>query len=244
MNKHKIMKPKPYHEKILVSRKDDEIAILSMLKASLADGRNSMLSLLNVFRGIPISNNAELFDVNDKYAEFRTNPLQILAIQSASEAIIRIVSCNKTIIGKLNYLDDARNIVSLKEFSFADVHVDKRTSVRVQLQPPIGIILDVDGNRISGDIWDISLDGCNLTTVASSILRQAHSIILNLKFMYNDSIREVGIPARVLRVHEGFPSNCIILFEHTSVTENTLSCFLHQRQVEIIRELKRNMLKS
>ncbi len=238
------MGPKPYQEKILVSRADDERAILSMLKADFSSGRNPRLSLLSVLRGIPISNNAELCDVNDKYAEFMTSPLQIVAIQFTSEAIIRMPPGNKAVIGRLNYIDDTRNIVSLKEFSFADVYIDKRMSVRVQLQPPLGVLLDVDGNRISGDIWDISLDGCNMSTVAGALLEQAHSIILNLKFMHNDAVRVIGIPARVLRIQGDFPGSCIMLFEHTTETENTLSCFLNQRQVEIIRQLKGTMLKS
>lgn len=236
------MRRKPYQEKILVSRADDEMAILSMLRAAVSAGRTSTgLALLNVFKGIPISNNAELLDINDRYAAFRTSPLQILTIRLTDEAVIRVPSTDTTAMGKVNYLDDTRNIVSLKEFSFADVHVDKRMAVRVELHPPLGVLLDVDGNRISGTVWDMSIDGCHMSTVAGAILEKAHTVILKLKFMHNNAVREVGIPARV---QTGAPGSCILFFEHTAETENALSHFLYQRQVEIIHELKGVRMKG
>jgi len=232
------MRLKPYHEKIIASKHDDETAILSLLKASIDSDRNTLLPLQNVFKGIPISNRSELFDVNNRCAEFKTNPLQIAAIQSAAETIIRHPSINNAVIGKLNYIDTLRNIVSLKEFTFAHVHFDMRAAVRVQLQPPLRVILNVDDNKVSGEIRDISVDGCNLSTPVGSILEQGTSITLNLKFMHNNVTKDAWIPARVLRVHQGLPCDCIMLFEHTPETENVLSCFLNQCQIEIIRELK------
>jgi hypothetical protein len=232
------MNLKPYHEKVKTSRYDDEMAILSLLKDRLASVRHSTLPLMNVFKGIPISNQSELLTVNDKFAQFKTNPVQIAAIHAASETVIRFSSDNEAVIGKLNSLDTARNIVSLKEFAFAHFHVHERTAVRVQLLPPVDVVLTVDGNKLTGVVRDISLDGCNMSTTVGSILQRANSIKLHLKFMHNSEVKQAGIPARVLRIHEGMPSTVVLLFNHTSDTEHVLSTFLNQRQIDIIRELK------
>lgn len=235
------MKYQPYHEKIVATRHDDEIRIISLLKTNLNTGNNSMMPLTNVFKGIPISNRSELIDVNEKFGRFKTNPLQLAAINAASETVIRFsFNNNETVIGKLDHLDIDRNIVTLKEFSFADLHIDKRAAVRVQLLPPLNVILHVDDKKISVCAHDMSIDGINISIMSSlgSILEHASSIKLQLKFWHNDVIKQTEITARLLHILKRSPFICILLFEHTYETENVLSIFLNQRQIDIIRELK------
>ena len=230
-----------YNEKVIASPDDDEITIMSLLRTNLQTGRHFILPLMNVYKGIPISNRSELIDINEKYVWFKTNPLQMAAIQAASETVIRFpASDTETVIGKLDHLDVIRNIVTLKEFTFADFHVDKRAAVRLQLLPPLNVDLHVNGNKISASVRDISIDGINITTTAvlGPILEHANSIKFHLKFLHNNVIKQAEIPVHILRVNKKSPFNCVLLFEHTFETENTLSLFLNQRQIEIIRELK------
>ena len=227
---------KQYEEKTILSPHDDELAIISLLK-TCCDG-NARMPLMNVFKGIPIVTSSELLAVNDKYAQFKTTALQIAAINAVSDTVIRLSIANEDVIGKVDYVNNTKNVVSLKEFAFVNYHVDKRSAVRVQLFPPLNVMLNVDGNRISGSVMDISLDGCRVSAMVRPLFEHANVVVLYLKFLHDNVVKQLEIKSRVLSISQGMPFACILLFEHAVGTEDALATFLNQHQVEIIRELK------
>lgn len=232
------MELKPYSEKIISSRADDEAAILSIFTDIKTNRPNIPFSFLNVYKELPISNDASIFDIKGKNIEFKTCPLQIAVIHKNMETIIQAPFLNTNVLGKVIYLDSTHQLVALGDFSYADVHFNKRSAVRVRLKIPINVNLSVDGNRLSGMIRDISLQGCCVTTPAGARLERATDISLHLKLMHDNKIHEASVPARLVRIHGAPMYNCAMTFEHTTETERVLAIFVYQRQLEIIRELK------
>ena len=229
---------KPYTEKVIVSKVDDEAAILSLFGEIRSASPNTIFSFLNIYKELPVSNDAILFDIKGKHVEFKTCPLQFAAINHNMETIIQAPFLDTNILGKLVYLDDTHHLVSLGNFSYADVHFNKRMAVRVRLKIPLNVNILMDGSRISGMIRDISLQGCCVTTPAGPLLEQAKDVSIHLKVMHDNKLMEAFVPARLLRM-DGYPLyNCAMTFDHTSETEKILSIFVYQRQLEIIRELK------
>ena len=232
------MVTKPYSEKVIVSRADDEAAILSLFGEIKSTKPNMSFSFLNIYKELPISNDATLFDIKGKHVEFKTCPLQFAAIHHNMETIIQAPFLNTTILGRLVYLDNTHQLVSLGNFSYADVHFNKRMAVRVRLKVPLNVNIFVDGDRISGMIRDVSLQGCCVTTPAGDLLEQAKDISIQLRVMHNNTLLDAFIPARLLRSDNAPIYNCAMVFDHTTETEKVLSIFVYQRQLEIIRELK------
>lgn len=229
---------KPYSEKVITSKTHDEEAILSFFSEMKSTKPNLSFSFLNIYKELPISNDATLFDIKGKHVEFKTSPLQFAAIHYSMETIIQAPFLTTNILGRLAYLDGSHNLVSLSDFSYADVHFNKRAAVRVRLKIPLNVNLTVDGGRISGMIRDVSLQGCCVTTPAGSLLERANNISLHLKLMHDNKLLEAHVPVRLMRLHGAPLYNCAMTFDHTAETEKVLSIFIYQRQLEIIRELK------
>ncbi len=232
------MNSRPYSEKIIASKEDDEAAILSIFTDIKTNRPNIPFSFLNVYKELPVSNDASIFDIKGKSVEFKTCALQIAAIHQNMETLIQAPFLNTNVLGRVVYLDSIHQLVSLSDFSYADVHFNKRSAVRVRLKTPLNVNLSVDGNRLSGMIRDISLQGCCVTTPAGAQLEKAHDIALHLKLMHDNKILEASVPTRLIRIHGAPMYNCAMMFEHTSETERVLAIFVYQRQLEIIRELK------
>jgi hypothetical protein len=232
------METRPYSEKVISSRVDDEAAIISIFKDIKSTRPNMSFSFLNIYKELPISNDATIFDIKEKNVEFKTCPLQFAAIHHNMETVIQAPFLNTNILGKLVYLDSTHELVCLGNFSYADVHFNKRAAVRVRLKIPLNVNLTVDGSRISGMIRDVSLQGCCITTPAGSMLEKASDISIHLKLMHDNKTMEAHVPTRLLRMHGAPLYTCAMVFDHTSETEKVLAIFVYQRQLEIIRELK------
>jgi len=232
------METRPYSEKVISSKADDEAAILSIFNDIKSTRPNLSVSFLNIYKELPISNDAIIFDVKEKHVEFKTCPLQFAAIHHTMETVIQAPFLNTNILGKLVYLDGTHNLVSLGNFSYADVHFNKRAAVRVRLKTPLNVNLTVDGNRIAGMVRDVSLQGCCITTPAGSLLERANDITIHLKLMHDNRLMEAHVPTRLLRMQGAPLYNCAMAFDHTRETEEVLAIFVYQRQLEIIRELK------
>jgi len=232
------MEIKPYSEKIISSKADDEAAIMSIFTDIKTTKPKMAFSFLNIYKELPVSNDAWIFDIKGKHVEFTTCPLQFAAIHHNGETLIRAPFLNTNILGKVVYLDTAHQLVSLGDFSYADVHFDKRSAVRVRLKIPLNVIIMADGNRISGVMRDVSLQGCAITTPAGLALERAATIAVHLRLMHDNSPMEAHIPARLLRTHGAPMYNCGMAFDHTGESEKVLAIFIYQRQLEIIRELK------
>lgn len=229
---------KPYTEKVIVSKAEDEVAILSFFGEIKATKPNASFSLLNIYKELPVSSAAILFDIKGKHVEFKTHPLQFAAIHHNMETIIQAPFLDTSILGRLTYLDGTHHLVSLGNFSYADVHFNKRAAVRVRLKIPLNVNLTADDRPLSGMIRDVSLQGCCVTTPAGALLEKARTILLHLRLMHDSTPLEAHVPARLLRIDSAPLYNCAMAFDHTAETEKILAIFVHQRQLEIIRELK------
>lgn len=227
-----------YREVILSSRSDDEAAIFTIFRDVFAREPGALFSLLNIYKELPICNNATIFDIKGKNIEFRATPLQVAAIANSTETIVQAPFFNMSVMGRLVYLDLPHQLVCLGRFSYAEVLIDKRNTVRVKLRIPLNVILHADGKTIPGVVRDISLGGCGLTTLLGQELEKAEDISLHIKIMHEGKVVEIDVPSRVVRVGDGPPHECAMTFQHTSESERILSVFIYQRQLEIIRELR------
>lgn len=227
-----------YKEVILSSKSDDEDAILTIFRDVLAGESDTLFSMLNIYKELPICNNATIFDVKGRHVEFKVTPLQIAAIDNSTETVIQAPFFNMSVLGKLIYLDLPHQLVCLGNFSYAEVLLEQRNTVRVKLRIPLNIMLNADGKRISGVVRDISLGGCGVTTLLGADLEAAQDLSLHIKILIEGKVVEIDVPCRLVRLGSGPPHDCALIFKHTTESERILSVFIYQRQMEIIRELR------
>jgi c-di-GMP-binding flagellar brake protein YcgR len=111
----------------------------------------------------------------------------------------------------------------------------------VRLKLPMQLQMVVDGNQLSGVINDVSLGGVCVRTFSGSLLEKAKSIEIKIKLLHSATheVMEALIPSRLVRIDKReMEARCAMVFEHTPRSEQVLSTFIYQRQLEIIKELK------
>jgi len=232
---------KAYNDVILVSPADDRESILALLQDIYATDPTAEFSFLNVYKELPITSSATIFEIKKSSVEFNTNSTQFFTIGEAREVLIQSNLLSTSVIGKVRELDSRRLQVTLGDFSYAVVHSEKRNSVRVRLKLPMQVQLAFDGKLVGGVIRDISLGGVCVTTMLGEVTEQSGEMELRIKLMEagTGTQLESVIPTRLIRIVENGPhAECAMVFSHTSQSERQMSGFIFQRQVEIIKELK------
>jgi hypothetical protein len=230
-----------YYDKIVKgTEREDALVILQYLKSMIG----TSFSFLNYYKEIPVSYDATLVSVDNEMAEFEVHEYQAKVIAMEHKALIRAhEKCpfREDIIGEAFYANATRKKAILCKFGYAKIRSDMRRYVRVVLDESIDADLIVDDEILRGTVVDISLGGASLTVMSREYLSEGleFSLFLKLPDYASRSVKEVGVTATVIKVTgNSAPFNCIVEFQPEKHSQQQISYYINQRQVEIIKELK------
>ena len=222
-------------------QKEERQSILEGFQEIFALKERPPLTLTNVYKELPISNPGHICDIRGPFLEVSTSELQLAAISQCNEAYIRSPRFAAPVLGRLGSMDVRRGLVQLCDFSFAELHAESRSTIRVRLRKPTNIIIHAGATRISGVIHDISLGGCCVHTLIYKGLKEAPRIEVELKVIDQSTGLPncTRIPCTLLQVSgDGSPFKCVLSFCHNQQSEQFLSLLINQRQLEILKELR------
>lgn len=222
---------------------EQQIFIDRFRELSLLD-RDPGITLTNIYKEIPISYPATICEIRGHHVELQTCALQLAAISQCSEVYLQSPLIDIPVLGQLDRIDMRHNTVQLSNFSYQELHINKRNTLRVRFKRPISIIANAGPNKISGVIRDISIGGCCLNTLVRLGLDNTRNITVTLKLMEEETGQGLcmQIPSEVVRLTgESSPFMCALRFNHTPQSEQLLSIYINQRQLEILKELRESM---
>jgi hypothetical protein len=199
------------------------------------------ITLTNIYKEIPISNPATLSEVKRDQIELRTTELQLAAICQCKEVYIKAPHFRGPVVGRLESIDIRRNAVKLSNLCYAVLDEEKRTTLRVRFKKPLSILMHAGPDKISGVIHDISLGGCCLNTLVRIHSPGSGDVNVELKLIDHKSnqLCAMRIPSSIVRIEgDAPPFRCALRFEHSVHSEQFLSVFINQRQLEILKELR------
>jgi hypothetical protein len=116
-----------------------------------------------------------------------------------------------------------------------------RRFVRVMLDRPLDAEMIVEEDILKGSVKTLSLGGASMHVVSKEQLPGGLDIYMFLKLpdISGGSFHEVGVTATVIKVTgDDAPYTCIVEFHPEKHSQQRISCYINQRQVEIIKELK------
>lgn len=203
--------------------------------------RAPTVTLTNIYKEVPITHPATLCEVKARFLELSTCELQLAAINQCREAYIVSPRLEAPVLGQLESIDIRHGVVQLCNFRFAELPEVNRKTVRVRFKKPLQIMMYSGGDKISGVIHDISLGGCCINTLVRKEMSDTENINVELKLIDQGTgeLTTASIPSTVVRVSgDSPPYRCALCFQHTQQTEQFLSVFIYQRQLEILKELR------
>ena len=227
------------------TEREDSLVIIQFLK----DMIGQRFSFLNYYKEIPVSYDATLLSVENEMAEFEVHDYQAKVITMERRALIyshEKSPVSEDLVAEAFYVNVAKKRVILCKFGYARISSDRRRFVRVLLDIRVEADLIIDGDMVSGIIKDISLGGAavSLTSCDQLAPGMALNLLVKLPDSQTGAINEVGLGATVVKiVGTAAPFICYVEFLPEKQSQQQISYFINQRQVEIIKELKDENLR-
>ena len=229
-----------YSTRIEKTYDDDQAQIVATFKDLAKQGKLG-ISLINYYKGLPLTYPATIEAVSGGALELDIHPQQAVAIDKYRYAFIRCPAFPHVVGAHVQYVDIRRQAATLRNFFFAEILAERRTAIRLELEPPTEAVFQLEGESLPGMLVNLSMQGAAIVSNTSPPSEEAFDTTLQFKLpnIIQNTFRIVKAPARYLGVTELEESKVFRFFlAPDNALEQQISQYIFQRQVEIIRELK------
>jgi CheY-like chemotaxis protein len=219
---------------------EDKQAMYNLLE--LIQKNSAKIELHNYYKGLSITNDGIIFDLNDDGISIKTTYIQQKAIQFenrtliVSEALPHAILC--TDVSRMIF---ENQLVTFKEFKFVTRSPIFRKTIRVKTEGKETVSLFIGENKFTGDISieDISLDAVKLKLNAFPAgLKEGSIVILDIVLELDNKPLIINTKAKLYRKSESrYSYSVVFLFE--GLKKSNLVKYITKRQMAIIREFKK-----
>jgi len=223
-------------------------AIVSRFALANSDERE--ISLLNVYKGVPISYVASIIRVINERITVKVHKNQALCLNIEGQTYIQSRLFDKPIKAKVMSVNTAEQIAILTDFSFADPSIGKRETIRVDMehddQSNVVIISRNSDMRLLGKLNDISTNGIGVEVIAiPEVITENFArgswvyISLSLPLPGDDEFQEMTLPGTVRYVGSNQETHTLgIQISPDKETEDRIHQYIAQRHTEILDEVE------
>jgi hypothetical protein len=220
---------------------DDLASILQIFQDKCTDKEHAKVSLTNYYKGLPIIYPATVLGVERGNLDLDVSPQQAVAIASDHYTLIRSKLFPHPIVGHAQYVNVKKHIVSLNKLCFVELLAEKRSAVRLVLEPPMDAMVSCAGYELLGHIVDISIHGAAMLVDDYTELPADAELSLDFKLL--DPVQHtqtiVKVPATLVNIDgDASPYRYKFRISPDKQLEQLISRYSFHRQVEIIRSLK------
>lgn len=217
-------------------------AMLELLK--VIKRNNAKINLHNYYKGLSITNEAFLLDMQEDSITIQTNYMQQKTIQSEKKAILVSKALPRPII-----CEDVSNIgfktqsVEFKNAHFINTSPTTRKTIRITPEPDHSVSLILHKHRVKGDviIEDISVDAIKLRlSLVPSLIKEGDTAILDMVLHINNKPLIINTKVTVFRmtkVRHGL--EVVLMYNLSEDKRKKLVEYVTKRLVYIIKEFKK-----
>ncbi|MBI2353782.1 MAG: PilZ domain-containing protein [Deltaproteobacteria bacterium] len=229
-----------YSTRIENTYDDDQTRILACFRELLKQGK-TRVSLINYYKGLPISYPATIAVVDRDVLDLDIHPQQAVAINKDRYAFIRCPAFSHVVGAHVHYVNVRKQAATLKGFFFAELMAERRNAIRLELDPPTEAVFELQGESLQGRLVDLSMSGAAVRFEQPPSFEDGFETMLQfmLPNIIQNTLAKVKAPARHLGTTE-LDGAYLLKFSIApdKALEQQISHYIFQRQVEIIRELK------
>lgn len=216
--------------------------MMFLFKQVLESGQT--VTLLNTYRGFPISYPATLLAVDQGYVAMSVHEYQAVAIALESKTFLRSKGLPEIIQGTAVGVDVTRKRVAVTELKGVGHSVGRRMNIRVQPSDPIDAEIFDGRRRIAGKIADISTQGVGVFTFAAYIygdlaFEKDKEVYIDFRLPNAETIlRFQGIITSIAAQKATYMNRLGLRIFPTPEVEPLLQDYINQRKDETMLELK------
>ena len=211
---------------------------------SQISAKQQPLRLINTYKGLTISDDAQIIDNSQGYVTLRVNELQAACLALDGKTYIQNELLPRIYKAHVVTVDMIKKETVLTEFTSAGQSIGKRISNRVRPREPVEVEIRSGDHHITGKIADISSKGLGIYTFAAYIYGELpftknSDISIDMKLPGSENV--VRVPGKVTNIvkQQGTLLHRLgirVLSNRKSGSQ--LRAFVTKRQKEITRELK------
>jgi hypothetical protein len=224
-----------YHFFTVEDVQKDEKEIIKVLQGIL-DGRLSNdLKILSYYKEIPVSYDSEILHMDESMVEMHVHQHQAVVMSLEKIAFLKSEHFLHDVVAKVYKSNVPKCIALLHNFSYAQIRAERRRFVRVQISEYVKVSFRRVDMSFDGRLNDISIGGLSIRS------REKIDITVETAGVLTAELPNGGLemPGRLLKVANEDDSWVYIFeIELSTKIEAAISQFIFQKQVEIIRELK------
>jgi len=224
-----------YQRVRLAGEAEDSARILETLAAMKSGKLKNDLRLLNFYMEVPVSYGAWVETVEENFAELLVHQVQAVVIAQEKVTILKSSHFPKDVAANVTYVNVEKSKVVLSNLGYAIVRADRRMSVRVEMGEAINACFQCQDVKVEGKLHDMSLTGMSLLVEHDPGITVSEKGELAIALPGGT----ITAPASLLKIVT-LASGCrlILEIEPERTAEHSISQYIFQRQVEIIKELK------
>lgn len=197
------------------------------------------VTLFNIFKGIPISYNASVLNVDEgkEGVSLEVHKYQAVALDSEKRTQMRCGIFPKDIQAKVSSVEIKKALAALSDFAYTDAPVAKREFVRVHPPSPLETFLLTAGKeKIKAALADLSMTGMGVNLKDLKDLKESADIQLFLKLTPEKEIKLYGKIVKIAGAEGSFRLGLKVFPDSSS--EILISQYITKRQKEIMEDLR------
>lgn len=226
-----------YSTRIQKTFDEDQAEIVSIFKANI----NKKFKLINYYKGLPLSYPATVTSVERGAVDFDVQAEQAFAIEQARSAFIRSPLFKHDVFAEIQYVNVKKCAAMFMKFSYVEIMAERRNFIRLVPEPSVSTVIESPLGVIEGSLFDLSLSGLNVSVdqyyeLATDTTTPVRFVIRNLEQPQDIN---VAVPAQLVVIKDdSSPYYYKFSISPDKQLESSLSKYVFQRQIEIIREIK------
>ena len=215
--------------------------------------RNAGLEFINYYQGVPIIRLGSILSIEGKIVEVELDPVQLKAIIYEKFTSIEVPQFSKSFVGEFKSCDKVKSTVKLTNFKKLQYSPKRRILVRVTTDDNFKLIIlknnlkhyvkvnDISAKSISFDvIKDKELFKINEEFTLHIAIYQTSQIVQSL----NDTVL-IKCNAKVYQNYSQVGKLSVVAtFNLDTEMQKSLNLYISSRELELINEFKRLMIKS
>ena len=210
---------------------------------SQISAKQQPLRLINTYKGLTISDDAQIIDNSQGYITLRVTELQAACLALDGKTYIQNELLPQLYKAHAVTVDMVKKETVLTEFTNAGQSIGKRISNRVQPRVPVEVEICCGEHHITGKVADISSKGMGIYTFAAYIYGELpfiknSEIYIDMKLPGSEKV--IRVPGKVTNIvkQQGTLLHRLgIRILSNRKTGSQLSVYITKRQKEIAREL-------
>ncbi len=196
------------------------------------------VELLNSFKGVPILCRSKIESATPGGVVLIAEPPESVCLEWAEHTAILSDMLPDTVSARIKSFDILTGRVELGGLAYMSGRFGERTTVRVEPDSALKVTLEADGDKVEGELVDLSLDGASVQAAlqgSEEWLKRRTSIRLTVHLPASDvtlsgSVRYVAPVGKIYRLGVGFGAE--------EPGRAGLLAYIHQRQDETLSEVR------